>query len=99
VGDSRIEAKPCDVEEQAAVDFAAIDRALHTIERDREGRFGTQRDPQLARESIPDPTGMMPSTQSRNAATDAMSWTVPSPPHAISVFTPRATAAAASSRA
>jgi hypothetical protein len=40
VGDTRIESEPGDVEEQAAVDLAAIDRALHAIERDGEGRFG-----------------------------------------------------------
>src|SRR4029434_2977323 len=52
VGDTRIEAEPGDVEEQATVDLAAIDRALHAIERDGEGRFGPYRDPELARESV-----------------------------------------------
>jgi hypothetical protein len=88
-----IEPHAGDVEEQMSAELAGVDLRRRADERRSKAARGSNGRPSSRARPLPDPLGTTPSAASRSTSADATSFTVPSPPHAITTSTPRASAA------
>ena len=94
-----VESDAGDVAEQPMVELADIDAALPAAGGNLQRAVRLEWNSQLPGQAVTGTAGNDRQRRSRKARADATSLTVPSPPHANTVVTPRSSAPAASSRA